>query len=283
MSADRPDTAAIDAHIAWLRRDVAARGSAVIAFSAGVDSSVVLRIAVDALGDRALAVTGMAPSVAAAEANDAERIAREIGARWAPLPTREMERPEYVANNPDRCFHCKSELYAVCRRVADEQGIGHILNGTNADDVGDWRPGLRAADDARVHSPLLARSLGKRDVRAIARRLGLSNWDKPALACLASRLPYGTAVTAERLAAVERIEHWLRERGFRDVRARHFGREVRLEVEAHRVTDLERIAREPELTAAVRAAGFDDFAVTPDGYRSGRLNDALQPAPGADA
>lgn len=250
-------------------------GPSVVAFSAGVDSTVVLAVARRVLGKGALAVTGVSPSVAPEEASDAARIARILGVALLFRPTAEMDNPEYVANGSDRCFHCKTDLYAVCRAVAREHELRSILNGTNSDDLGDWRPGLRAADEAGVRSPLLEAGLAKQDVRALARHLDLPNWDKPALACLASRLPYGTAVTPERLAAVHRVEQYLRTLGFRQVRARHHGENVRLEVEPERVAELAALAKNRSLLETVRAAGFDRFSVEPNGYRSGRLNDGL--------
>jgi uncharacterized protein len=254
---------------------VTACGPPVVAFSAGVDSTVVLAIAARAHGERALALTGLSASVAPAELEDCRRLARALGARLRVEATRELDDPAYVANAPDRCFHCKTELYAVCRRVAREEGLACILNGTNLDDVGDWRPGLRAADDAGVRSPLRDCGLDKAAVRAVAHALELPNRDKPALACLASRLPYGTSVTAERLAAVDHVERHLRGLGFRSVRARHRGDEVRLEVEPERVAELSALAGGEALSAAVREAGFSHLSIEPEGYRSGRLNDGL--------
>jgi uncharacterized protein len=272
MLTRRDPPALLDALLA----DVAKLGSAVVAFSGGVDSSVVLAVAARALGPRALGVTGVSASLAAEEEEDARRIARAAGAQLELVATDELDDPDYAANRPDRCFHCKSGLYEVCRRVAAARGLRWILNGTNADDTGDWRPGLRAAELAGVHSPLLDVDIRKDEVRAVARLLGLPNWDKPAQPCLASRLPYGTAVTRERLAAVEAVERHLRERGFRDVRARHHGAEVRLEVEPARVPELLALRADDQLLAAVRAAGFDELSVEPEGLRSGRLNDVLR-------
>ncbi len=271
MSA-RPPQDLLDALLAA----VAPLESAVVAFSGGVDSSVVLAVAARALGPRALGVTGVSPSLAADEAADARRVAAAAGSALLLVETDELDDPDYASNGPDRCFHCKRGLYADCARVATERGLRWILNGTNADDVGDWRPGLRAADDAGVRSPLLECGLRKDDVRAVARLLGLPNWDKPAQPCLASRLPYGTRVTRERLAAVEAVEAFLRRRGFRDVRARHLGEEVRLEVEPSRVPELQALRSDPALAHAVRAAGFQHCTVQPDGLRSGRLNDVLR-------
>jgi pyridinium-3,5-biscarboxylic acid mononucleotide sulfurtransferase len=260
-----------------LRAEIGTCGSAVVAFSGGIDSTLVLKLAVEVLGPRALAVSGSSPSVAPAEAADAERLAREIGAQLLFAETAELARPGYVANGPDRCFHCKTELYSVCRAIAAERGLRCVLNGTNADDVGDWRPGLRAAADAEVRSPLLACGLTKAEVRAVGRHLGLSNWDKPALACLASRLPYGTAVTPARLAAVEAVERHLRALGFREVRARHRGDDVRLEVEAARVAELAALGARGALDAPALAAGFRSWSIEAEGFRSGRMNDVLAP------
>jgi uncharacterized protein len=261
--------------LAAVAERVADAGPSVVAFSAGVDSTVVLAVAQRVLGEGALAVTGVSPSVAPTEAEDAALIAKALGATLLFRSTNEMDDPDYVANGPDRCFHCKTDLYGVCRSVAREHGLRSILNGTNTDDMGDWRPGLRAADQAGVRSPLLEAGLDKQDVRVLARHLGLPNWDKPALACLASRLPYGTAVTAERLAAVDQVEQHLRARGFRQVRARHHGADVRVEVEPERVADLTALTEDRGLLETVLAAGFDRISVEPDGYRSGRLNDDL--------
>ena len=258
-----------------LREAIARHGSAVVAFSGGVDSSVVLAVAVEQLGARALGVTSISSSVAPDEAAEARRVAAQLGVELRFVETDELADEAYVANAPDRCFHCKRGLYAVCRQVADESGLAAILNGTNADDPADWRPGLRAAELAGVHSPLLECGLGKAAVRAIAARLALPNWDRPATACLSSRLPYGTRVTAERLAAVAAVERHLLARGFRQVRARHLGATVSLEVEPERTAELLALAREPSLLEAVRAAGFALVQVQAEGYRSGRLNDVL--------
>lgn len=258
--------------LAALSANVSGHDGALVAFSAGVDSTLVLAVATRVLGPRALAVMGTSPSVPPAEIAEGKRLAAAVGATLLLVPTHELDDPRYAANPVDRCFHCKHELYDVCQRVAAERGIRTIFNGTNADDPGDHRPGLVAADQAGVRSPLLECGLTKAEVRLAARALDLPNWDKPALACLASRLPHGTAVTAERLAAVDAVEIALRTLGFRQVRARHHGDEVRLEVETERVAELSARADDPALLAAVRAAGFARLTVADDGYRTGRLN-----------
>lgn len=263
------DTAAL---VDALHAAVARHDSALVAFSGGVDSTLVLKLAHDVLGERALGVIGRSPAVPPAELAHAAALADEIGARLRVVDTDEMSDPNYVANPNDRCFFCKQELYDVCHRVAAEERIATILNGTNADDPGDWRPGLRAADRAGVASPLLECGLGKQQVRDVARALGLSNWDKPALACLASRLPHGTPVTAQRLAAVDEVERALRDHGFRDVRARHLGEQVSLEVDAPRVAELRALLRDGALAAVLERAGFQRALVAADGYKTGRLN-----------
>lgn len=258
--------------LAALEANLAEHEAVLVAFSAGVDSTLVLAVAARVLGDRALGVMGTSPSVPPAEIEEGRQLAAALGARLELVPTHELDDPRYAANPDDRCFHCKHELYDVCQRVAAERGLSTILNGTNADDPGDHRPGLVAADQAGVRSPLLECGLTKAEVRVVARALGLPNWDKPALACLASRLPHGTTVTAERLAAVDRVEIALRALGFRQVRARHHGDEVRLEVEAERVAELRGRLDDPALTAALERSGFRRVSVADDGYRTGRLN-----------
>ncbi|MFT7463976.1 MAG: hypothetical protein ACI9EF_002324 [Pseudohongiellaceae bacterium] len=194
-------------------------------------------------------------------------------------PTYELDVPAYAANPNNRCFHCKTELYSVCRQVADAESLATILDGTNADDGKEWRPGLAAGDQLGVRAPLRECGLNKEQVRAVAKSLGLSNWNKPALACLASRLPYGTRVTAERLAAVDAVEQHLRSMGFKDVRARHHGLAVHLEVDPDRVSELKQRSGESKLLAVVRQAGFEHTVITPEGYRRGRLNDELTSTP----
>jgi uncharacterized protein len=269
------DSERTEQELTALRGRIARHDSAVVAFSAGVDSTLVLKVAVDVLGPRALGVMGLSPSVPPTERADAESLSSRLGLPMVFVSTAEMQDPDYVANPPNRCFYCKQELYSVCQRVAEERGFAAILNGTNADDTSDWRPGLEAARRASVHAPLLEAGLGKASVRRLARHLGLPNHDKPAAACLASRLPYGTTVTAPRLAAVDAVEQHLRRLGFRQVRARHHGAEVRLEVDPERVGSLRQALVGEEFRSVLEAAGFSRATVAPDGYRMGRLNDDL--------
>ena len=252
---------------------VRARKGAVVAFSGGVDSTLVLRIAVEELGDRVVALTAVSPSLAPREREAAESLARQLGAEHLLVETGELEDPAYVRNGPDRCYHCKSGLYAICRKVAEERGLEAVFDGFNADDLGDHRPGRRAGLEWGVISPLLEAGLTKAEIRSWSRELGLPTWEKPQLACLASRIPYGTPVTADRLAQVARAEEALQDLGLRILRVRHHGEVARLEFGEE---ELARVHADAELRARVhervRAAGFRFVAVDLEPFRSGRMN-----------
>lgn len=248
-------------------------GSCAVAFSAGVDSTVVAKAARLALGDRAAAVVGVGPALAQGELEAARGLAAEIGIDLVEQPTAEIERAGYQANAPDRCFHCKTELYTHVRRVADERGLAVILNGANADDTGDHRPGMRAADDHAVRSPLLDCGFGKETVRAIARHWGLSVWDKPAAPCLASRIAYGQEVTPERLAMIDAAERRLRELGLRELRVRyHEGDLARLEVLPESIALLASDEVRVALVSDLLAIGFKRVTLDLAGFESGNLN-----------
>ncbi len=250
---------------------IAACGSAVVAFSAGVDSTFVLAVAREVLGDRAVALTAHSPSVPAAERADARALAARLGVRHLERESHEQEDPGYVANGQDRCYHCKRELYRICGEAAREVGARAVLDGFNADDRRDHRPGHRAAEEALVRSPLAEAGLSKAEVRAWSAAYGLPTWDKPQMACLASRIPYGTPVTPERLAQVERAEVALRALGLRDVRVRHHGEIGRIEVGEGELAAA--FARRAELVRAVRGAGFRIAALDLEPFRSGRMNE----------
>jgi uncharacterized protein len=248
--------------------------SVVIGYSGGVDSVFLARVAVDVLGrDRVLAVTGKSDSVASWMEDTAREVARDFGIPWLEVETREMDDPRYAANPNNRCYFCKSELWTRLSSVAREHGLRTVLDGSNADDVGDHRPGAVAATENAVRSPLLEAGLTKAEIRAWSHELGLPTWDQPAAPCLASRLPYGLPVTPERLRQVERAELALRALGFRDFRVRHHGSVARLEVHP------DEIGRVPqhrvEIDAAVREAGFRRVLVDLQGYRRGALNEGL--------
>jgi uncharacterized protein len=250
---------------------IARCGSAVVAFSAGVDSTFVLAVAREVLGDRAVALTAHSPSVPAAERAEARDLAARLGVRHLERASHEQEDPGYVANGSDRCYHCKRELYRLCGAAAREVGAAAVLDGFNADDRRDHRPGHRAAEEALVSSPLAEAGLTKAEVRAWSAAYGLPTWDKPQMACLASRIPYGTPVTPERLSQVERAEAGLRALGLRDVRVRHHGEIGRVEIGEGELDAA--FARRAEVVAAVKGAGFRIAALDLEPFRSGRLNE----------
>ena len=251
-------------------------GRVVVAFSGGADSSLLAKVAQDTLGrDAVLCVTALSPSLAGAEEADCRSLAVEWDLRWVGVPTSEMEDAAYVANGPDRCARCKTALMDVVGPLAAAEGATVVL-GVNVSDLGDHRPGQAAAAAAGAAFPLVEAGFTKDDIRRWSRQLGLRTWDKPAAACLASRLPYGTPVTLGRLAAVEAAESALRELGFGQLRVRHHGDAARLEVEPAVLGEV--VARRDEVVRAVRGAGFRFVALDLEGFRSGSLNRGLPQA-----
>ena len=267
--------------LAALRRELGGYGSALVAYSGGVDSALVAAVALDVLGDRALAVTADSPSLARSELADAIALARQIGIRHETVQTTEMEREGYRANGPDRCYFCKDTLYVELSRLAEAQGFDAVVNGTNVDDLGDYRPGISAASEHGVRSPLVDAGLTKADVREAAREMGLPVWDKPAQACLSSRIPYGTPVSVEALTRIGAAEAALRELGLGQLRVRHHGRVARIEVPPEQIAALVESETRARITAAIRAAGYTYVTVDLDGFRSGSMNETLPGNPPA--
>lgn len=247
------------------------------AFSAGVDSTLVAVVAQQELGHRALAATAVSASLAPSELDDAVRLARHLGLKHELVHTSEVQDERYAANPVDRCYFCKTHLYTELEGVATARGLQWIFNGLNVDDLGDWRPGARAAAERSDHvrSPLHEADMGKAEIRAAAHALGIPNWDKPALACLSSRLPYGERVTPEKLGRIARAEAALRELGFRQLRVRHFADRARVEIAPD---ELQRVGSEnlsARIEADLLALGFPAVEIDPRGYRSGRLNEGV--------
>src|SRR5579864_1010264 len=251
-------------------------GSVVVAFSGGADSAFLAWMAHRTLGDHALAITALSPSFSAYDRQQAETFARQEHLQHDFVETHEFENPLYVMNQADRCYHCKTELFGMLATMRAERGLGAVAYGVNADDLKDFRPGHRAASEFGVVAPLLDAGLTKAEIRELSRRAGLGTWDRPASACLSSRVPYGMPVTVENLARIERAENAVREFGFRQIRVRSHGELARIEIAPEELPRALQADMAEALAARIRETGFKYVTLDPEGYRQGSLNAALK-------
>ena len=280
MKDDATVDKALGLKFADLKKLVSGYGSLIVAYSGGVDSTFLAAVAHQVLGVNTLSVTSRSPSVAPEELEAAIALARTKGWRHLVVDTNEIEDPRYLANDGRRCFFCKTELYVHLEQVAVAEGITKVANGANTDDLGDYRPGMEAAKNFEVVSPLVEVGMSKKEIRDISKRMDLPTWDKPAQPCLSSRIPYGTAVSVRALSMIGKSEKGLRDLGFGVVRVRHYGQTARVEIPMDDFERFEHVRFEAE--QIILASGYKVMELDPKGFRSGALNDVLN-LPGSES
>lgn len=267
----------MDAHekLNKLQENIRSMGSLAVAFSGGVDSTFLLKVAVDVLGNRALAITARSSTYPARELKEAEVFAKSIGAKHIVIDSEELEIEGYSDNPVNRCYYCKHELFEKVKEVARQNGIRYVSDGSNLDDLGDYRPGMQAAKELNVVSPLKAAGMTKDDIRLLSKEMGLPTWNKPAFACLASRFPYGQKITKEKLAMVDKAEQFLLDLGFRQVRVRHHGDLARIEVGPEELSRFFNEKFMAEVYTEFKKTGFTYVALDMKGYRTGSMNETI--------
>ncbi|MYC07971.1 MAG: ATP-dependent sacrificial sulfur transferase LarE [Chloroflexi bacterium] len=276
MATQVETTRTIEEKMDALKTILADMGSVIVAYSGGTDSAFLAATAHDVLGEKALAVTAKSPSLAPSELREAVELAERLGLQHRIVETHEVEREDYAANNPNRCFFCKDELYTYLSAYAHDEGYDSIANGTNTDDLGDFRPGLNAAKQYGVRSPMVEADLSKAEIRELSKDMDLPTWDKPAQACLSSRIPYGSMVTVEALTRIAQAEEYLRhEIGIRQLRVRHHDTVARIEVEPQDFITLTDEAVREEVVRKFREIGYSYVTLDLQGFRSGSMNEVL--------
>jgi len=264
---------ALETKLDDLKKLVRQMGKVIVAYSGGTDSTLLLKVAHDELGEDAIAVTAVSPSTPRDELDSAISMAEEIGAQHLLIDSDELDNPDYVANSPQRCYHCKHLRFGKLLEMARDKGFAHVVDGNNLDDLGDHRPGMRAARELGVRSPLKEAGLTKADIRALSRKLGLPTWNKPSGACLASRLPYGTPITSARLKQIEDAERFIRSLGISQLRVRLHGDVARIEAEAKDLPTL--LENRSAIVNELRGLGFSYVTADLEGYRTGSMNETL--------